>query len=117
MSTQDTKSNTAATDIAGLDVKNLSVADLAQLLAKARSAEKEKKARESNLPEFAFFVVMDDSTLARWSGRAESFDAAREAAIAYAERNGDKAFRYGDSVSVTPRPIPAPRGRKAKSES
>lgn len=119
--TQDTATETesaiAATDIAGLDVTKLSVAELAALLAKARAAEKEKKAKESSLPQFAFVVVMDDSTLVYWSGKAESFDAAKDAAIAYAERNGEKAFRYADMVSVTPRPIPAPRGRKAKSES
>ena len=112
--TQDTTTETA---VSGLDMSELSVAELAQLLAKARSIEKEKKAKESGLPRFAFVVVMDDSTLANWAGKAESFDAAKEAAIAYAERNGDKAFRYDDSVSLAPRPIPAPRGRKAKSES
>lgn len=105
------------TDVSGLDMSKLSVAELAQLLAKARATEKEKKEKESMLPKFAFVVVMDDSTLVYWSGKAESFDAAKDAAIAYAERNGEKAFRYADQVSVTPRPIPASRGRRVKSES
>jgi hypothetical protein len=104
----------AATDTPEIDLSKLSVKELADMLAKARQAEKAKKAEESSLPQFAFVVVMEDSSLVYWSGKAVAFDAAKQDAVAYAERNGDKVFRYDDVASVTPRPIPSPRGRKAK---
>jgi hypothetical protein len=97
-----------------MDISTLSVSELAALLAKAREADKAKKAQESSLPMFAFAVIMEDGTVTQWSGRAVDYIAAQAQAVTYAERNGDKAFYYEGNASVTPRPIPGPRGRKAK---
>jgi hypothetical protein len=102
-----------------LDLSALSVSELAALLAKAREADKAKKAQESSLPMFAFWCGMTDSTLVQWAGRAVDYATAQDQAIAYAERNGGKVYRhtYSDgqeAISVSPRPIPGPRGRKAK---
>lgn len=99
-----------------LDLSALSVVELAALLAKAREADKAKKAQESSLPMFAFAVIRADGTVTQWAGRAVDYIAAQAQAIAYAERNGEKAFYFEGNASVTPRPIPGPRGRKEKME-
>jgi hypothetical protein len=100
-----------------IDLSTLSVADLAAMLAKARQAEKAKKAQESSLPQFAYVMVMTDSSLVYWSGRAESAAIAETLALAYAGRDGGEVFSDASGkLAICPRPIPAPRGRKAKIE-
>jgi hypothetical protein len=84
------------------------------MLAKARKAEKEVKAQESALPMFAFVMVMDDSSLVYWSGKAVDYNAAKDMALAYAARSGDVVYADLQGVTaIAPRPIPGPRGRKA----
>lgn len=100
-----------------LDLSKLSVKDLADLLAKARQAEKAAKAEKSTLPMFAYVMVMTDSTLVYWSGRAVDHMAAMDAAQVYAQQDGKEVFVDAlGNVSIAPRPVPAPRGRKAKTE-
>ena len=96
-----------------IDISTLSAADLAKLLAQAPKVEKETKAKAASLPAFAYVMVMTDSKLVYWSGKADDDLAAQQAAIAYAEKDGGKVFASGDSVAICPRPLPAPRGRKA----
>jgi fructoselysine-6-P-deglycase FrlB-like protein len=115
--------DTVATEstVPAVDLSALTVQQLADMLAKARKAEKEVKAQESALPMFAFVMVMDDSSLVYWSGRAVDYEAAQELALAYAERNGGKVYAHtfadGSTVkAISPRPIPAPRGRKVGSK-
>jgi hypothetical protein len=113
---QDT---TAATEsnVPAVDLSTLSVKELADMLAKARQAEKAKKAEVSSLPQFAYVLVMEDSSLVYWSGRAASAADATQAAIAYAESEGKKVFVDGDGLKgIAARPIPQPRGRKAKAQ-
>lgn len=99
-----------------IDLSTLSAADLAKLLAQARKIEKDSKEKAASLPSFAFLMVMEDSKLVYWSGKAADTMAAQQAAIAYAESDGGKVFTSGDTVAICPRPLPAPRGRKAKVE-
>jgi hypothetical protein len=100
-----------------LDLSTLTVQQLADMLAKARKAEKETKAQESALPMFAFVCVMDDSSLVYWSGKAIDYNAAKDMALAHAARNGDPVYVDMAGIqAIAPRPIPGPRGRKAKIE-
>jgi hypothetical protein len=95
------------------DISKLSVKELADMLAAARKAQKESKAQESALPMFAFVMVKPDASLVYWSGRAVDDASARVAALAHA------VDVYQDAqgiAAIMPRPIPAPRGRKAKTE-
>lgn len=91
-----------------IDLSKLSVAELSAYLSKARAAEKELKAKAASLPMFAYLVVMTDSKLVYWSGRAEDDNAARDMAKAYATQEGGTVF------DMCKRPLPQPRGRKAK---
>lgn len=98
-----------------MDLSALSVAELAALLAKAREADKAKKARESSLPQFAFAVIMADGTVTQWAGRAADYNTAKMQAVEYAQREGKEVFIGPDlNLGIAPRPIPGPRGRKAK---
>jgi hypothetical protein len=100
---------------AELDLSTLSVKDLADLLAKARQAEKAAKAAQSTLPMYAYVMVMTDSSLVYWSGRAASATEATQAAMAYATQDGKEIYKDSDGLlGIAARPIPAPRGRKAK---
>lgn len=103
---QTPANDTPAAD--AVDLSKLSVAELTKYLAKAREAEKELKAKAASLPMYAYLVVMADSKLVYWSGRAESDMAAREAAKTYATLEG------GTVHDMCTRPLPQPRGRKAK---
>lgn len=98
----------------GINFNSLSAAQLADLLAKARAAEKARKSEIQALPKFAFFVVMADGTVTPWSGQAVDSDAAQVAAIVHAESKGE-VFKVDGKAAIVARPIPAPRGRKAKS--
>lgn len=110
---QDTATETVAAPV--VDLSTLSVKELADILAKARQAEKAKKAEVSTLPMFAYVMTMTDSTLVYWSGRASDDAAARAMALAYAATDGKEVFKDSlDVLAIMPRPIPAPRGRKAK---
>lgn len=93
-----------------IDVTTLTAAQLAELLAIARKAEKEAKATEASLPMFAYLLVMADSKLVYWSGKAVDANAATDAAKAYAVKDGGEVF------AMCPRPLPAARGRKAKAD-
>lgn len=97
---------TPAADV--VDLSKLTVAELSAYLSKARAAEKELKQKAASLPMYAYLVVMDDSKLVYWSGRAESVMQAQEMAKAYATQEGGKVF------DMCTRPLPQPRGRKAK---
>jgi hypothetical protein len=91
-----------------VDVSKMTATEIAALLAQVRKAEKEKKAEIDALPLFAFLLVMDDSSLVFWSGKAVDTDSAIEAAKVYATKDGKTVF------GVAPRPLPGPRGKKAK---
>jgi hypothetical protein len=93
-----------------LDLSNLTVQQLADMLAKARKAEKETKAQESALPMFAFVMMKPDASLVYWSGRAVDDATARVAALAHAV---DVYQDTQGQAAIMPRPIPGPRGRKA----
>lgn len=97
---------TPATD--AIDLSKLSVAELSAYLAKARQAEKAMKEKAASLPMYAYLVVMADAKLVYWSGRAEDDVQAREMAKAYATQEGGTVF------DMCTRPLPQPRGRKAK---
>ncbi len=110
MAKQDNVNVQDATPVA-IDYSKLSVKELSDILAQARAAEKAKKEKETTLPMFAYLVVMADSKLVYWSGRSETDTAAREAAKAYAMQEG------GTVHDMCTRPLPQPRGRKAKATS
>lgn len=109
--------NATETNAPAIDLSTLSVKDLADMLAKARQAEKAAKAAKSTLPMFAYVLVMTDSSLVYWSGRAANASEATQAAIAYATQDGKEVYKDSDGLlGLAARPIPAPRGRKAKQE-
>ena len=96
---------------AKIDVATLTASELAKLLAAARQAEKAKEDAEKALPQHAYIVVLSDSTLIYWSGRAATVDDAEKAAKDYAS---SKAGEGVTVFSMCIRPVPQPRGRKAK---
>lgn len=93
-----------------VNLSELTAAQIAALLAQVRKAEKEKAAQEQALPLFAYILVMTDSSLVYWSGKAIDANAATDAAKAHATKEGKEVF------SMCPRPLPQPRGKKAKTQ-
>lgn len=90
-----------------VNLSELTAAQVAELLTQVRKAEKEKKAKIQALPMFAYILVMTDSSLVYWSGKAQDVNEATDKAKAHATKGGKEVF------AMCPRPLPAPRGRKA----
>jgi hypothetical protein len=60
---------------------------------------------------------MTDSSIVYWSGKAADDTTAREAAMDYAVKEGKEVFYDATGLAaICPRPLPAPRGRKAKTQ-
>lgn len=93
-----------------VNLSELSAAQIAALLTQVRKAEKEKAQEIAALPMFAYLLVMTDSSLVYWSGKATDANDATDKAKAHATKDGKQVF------AMCPRPLPAPRGRKAKAD-
>ena len=98
-----------------VDISKMTATEIAALLSQVRKAEKEQKDAIKALPQWAFLMVMEDSKLVFWSGKADTHDSAVAAAIVYAEKEGAKVFvDTAGNIAIAPRPLPSPRGRQAK---
>jgi hypothetical protein len=93
-----------------LDLSNLTAADLKAALATIQAKEKADKLALSSKPRHAFLIIMQDETLVRWAGQADTEEQAKLDAIVYAEKDGAKVF------DLCKRPLPGPKGRKVGSK-
>lgn len=94
-----------------VDIDKLSASDIATILAEKRAAEKAKVDAAKNLPIHAMLIVMSDSTLVFWSGRAASDTAAKAMATAYATEQKPELTIF----DMCKRPAPQARGRRTGS--
>jgi hypothetical protein len=91
------------------DLSNLTSADLKAALVAIQAKEKADKLALSSKPRHAFLIIMENETIVRWAGQADTEDQAKLDAIVYAEKDGAKVF------DLCKRPLPDPKGRKAGS--